>query len=141
MDKHTVNAEIILEVLKADTNSKGGTFTMKSKKTQKEYTYKINRTFFKGWWYSHIFVETQYMDFLYLGAYSNGNLMLKGQINNSPSAIAIAYVLKCIEKNELEYINSKTEFYHLGKCLKCGRILTDSKSIEAGLGPYCRSII
>ena len=141
MSQHTILAETILEVLKADTNGKGGSFTIKSKKTLKEYTYKINRTFYKNKWYSHIFVELQYLDFLYLGSYSNGNIIRKGEVIKLPSAIAIAYVLNCIEKNQLQYINERTEFYHLGKCVKCGKTLTDSKSIEAGLGPYCRSIL
>jgi len=141
MDKHEITASTILELIQTETTGKGGIFTIKSIKTQKEYSYKINRVCYKNIWYSHIFVETQYMDFLYLGYYSNGNLILKGQVNKVPSAIAIAYVISCIEKNELKYINERTQFFHLGKCIKCGKPLTDSNSIQAGLGPYCRSIV
>jgi hypothetical protein len=141
MELHTINAETILEVIKANTTSKGGLFTIKSKKTQKDYTYKINRVEYKGKWYSHIFVETGYMLFLYLGFYSNGVIINKGKENNLPSAKAISYVLNCIDNNKLEYINTNVEFYHLGKCIKCGKTLTDSNSIKAGLGPYCRSQI
>lgn len=30
------------------------------------------------------------------------------------------------------------DFFHIGKCGKCGRTLTDPTSIEIGLGPICR---
>lgn len=30
---------------------------------------------------------------------------------------------------------------HAGRCCRCGRMLTDPESIEAGLGPECRSIM
>ena len=58
-----------------------------------------------------------------------------------PSAVAIVYILGCLENGFIDYINAKTKFYHLGKCIKCNRPLTDSNSIEAGLGPHCRSIV
>jgi len=141
MVKHEITASTILELIQTETTGKGGTFTIKSLKTGKEYTYKINRSFFNKKWYSHIFVETGYMDFLYLGMYSNKQLIKKGQVNNMPSAVAIVYILSCLENGFIDYINAKTKFYHLGKCIKCGLPLTDSNSIEAGLGPHCRKMI
>jgi hypothetical protein len=33
------------------------------------------------------------------------------------------------------------EFYHLGRCAKCGRKLTDPASINRGLGPKCAEAI
>jgi hypothetical protein len=141
MVKHEISAEIILELIKTETTGKGGMFTIKSIKTDKEYTYKINRSFFKNKWYSHIFVETGYMNFLYLGMYSNSQIIKKGHVNNMPSAIAIAFILNHLEKGFIDFINTKTKFYHLGKCVKCGKILTDSNSIEIGMGPYCISVV
>ena len=81
------------------------------------------------------------MNFLYIGYYLNGNLILKGKVNETSSAIAISYILNCIDNDKLQFINEKVEFYHLGKCIKCGKTLTDANSIESGLGPYCRSRI
>jgi hypothetical protein len=138
---YTIPAENILEILKSTTEGKGGKFTLKSKKTLKEYTYKIDRSLFKQKWYSNIFVEINYLEFLHLGYYSNGYIIKKGLINDSPSATSIAFVLYHLENDKVDFINSKTEIYHLGKCLKCGKTLTDSYSIERGLGPYCRSVI
>ena len=136
-NKHQIDSSVILDILKTETNGKGGMFTIKSIKTEKEYTYKINRTFFKDKWYSHIFVETNYLDFTYLGSYSNGVITNKKIVNISPSAIAIGYILNCLEKGLFDYVNERTEFYHLGKCIKCGKTLTDTNSIKLGLGPTC----
>ena len=141
MVKHDISAEVILELIQTETTGKGGIFTIKSIKTGKEYSYKINRSLFKNKWYSHIFFEAGYMDFLYLGMYSNNQLIKKGQVNNIPSALAIVFILNQLEKGNLTFINEKTKFYHLGKCIKCGLPLTESNSIEAGLGPHCRKII
>ena len=139
--KEKIGTEIILDVLNATTTGKGGMFTVKSTKTGKEYTYKINKSLYKSKWYAHVFVETGYLDFLYLGYYSNGQLIKKGEVCVFPSAIAIAYIFSCLEKGFITYINERTEVFHLGRCVKCNRPLTDSNSIKTGLGPYCRSIV
>ena len=140
-NKHQIDSSVILDILKTETNGKGGEFTIKSIKTNKEYTYKINRTLFLNKWYSHIFVETNYLDYTYLGSYSNGVITNKKIINISPSAIAIAYIFNCLEKGLFDYVNKRVEVYHLGKCIKCGKKLTDSNSIKIGLGPTCGKTI
>ena len=40
-----------------------------------------------------------------------------------------------------EDINTKVTLQHIGKCCKCGRKLTDPKSIELGIGPECAKAI
>ena len=37
--------------------------------------------------------------------------------------------------------NTDTHLYHTGRCAHCGRMLTDSKSIERGFGPDCWKMI
>jgi hypothetical protein len=34
-------------------------------------------------------------------------------------------------------LDNQIDMFHLGKCLACGRPLTDAESIKAGLGPVC----
>lgn len=34
---------------------------------------------------------------------------------------------------------STLEFWHEGRCARCGRVLTDPSSVETGLGPICAS--
>ena len=124
--------------LLVNKNIKGGSFTIKSLKTGKEYTYSISRSEFKDRWYTHIKVETQYMEFKRLGTYFNGKITNKRIEVNSPSAKAIAFVLKAVEDKKFDWLDSVMETYHLGSCIRCGKTLTDSQSIEAGLGPICR---
>lgn len=35
-------------------------------------------------------------------------------------------------------INDRVLLYHEGRCCRCGKRLTEPKSIETGLGPFCR---
>lgn len=52
----------------------------------------------------------------------------------SYSESAIAYLLLCTQ----EYLQKGGEFWHSGRCGRCGRLLTDPASIKTGLGPHCR---
>ena len=47
--------------------------------------------------------------------------------------------LRKIEQGKFDLLNDNIEFFHLGKCLRCGKTLTDQESINIGLGPVCRS--
>ena len=62
-------------------------------------------------------------------------------INSDVTAKGIAWIISKIFKKELGAVAEQSEIMHLGKCLKCGRTLTDAKSIEMGLGSVCRSIL
>ena len=127
-----------IKQLLVNKNIKGGSFTIKSLKSGKEYTYSISRSEFKDRWYTHIKVETQYMEFKRLGTYFNGRITNKRIEVDTPSAKAIAFVLKAVEDKKFDWLDSVMETYHLGSCIRCGKTLTDSQSIEAGLGPICR---
>ena len=132
-----ISSSSIAQLL-VDKNIKGGSFTIKSIKSGKEYTYSISRSEFKDRWYTHIKVETQYMEFKRLGTYFNGRITNKRIEVDTPSAKAIAFVLKAVEDKKFDWLDSVMETYHLGSCIRCGKTLTDSQSIEAGLGPICR---
>jgi len=56
---------------------------------------------------------------------------------NSAPHVVIQHLLKYIAEGEL---HPKFEFFHVGKCGRCGRPLTDPISIERGLGPHCASL-
>jgi hypothetical protein len=57
---------------------------------------------------------------------------------DSPSAVAIAYVLGKVEAKAFDVLDTLIDVMHTGKCLVCSKTLTDAKSIEFGLGPICR---
>jgi hypothetical protein len=135
---HKVSSSALYEVINREANNKGADFTIRSVKTGKDYTYKITRSEYKGNWYTHVKVETEYLKFVRLGTYFGGAIRNKGAIVDSPSAVAIAYVLGKVEAKQFEFLDTAVDVMHTGKCLVCSKTLTDAQSIEFGLGPVCR---
>jgi hypothetical protein len=143
MQNSSVSKKVIssasLMSLFVNKNIKGGRFTLKSIKTGKEFTYSISRSEFKGNWYTHVKVENNYLEFKRVGSYFNGRITNKRMAVNTPSAKAIAFVLKAVEEKRFEFLDKSMETYHLGACVRCGKTLTDSESINRGLGAVCAS--
>jgi hypothetical protein len=136
--KHLLNPSAILTVITAEKNNSGADFTAVSLKTGKDYTFNITRKHYNGTWYTYIKVEREYQNYLYLGYYLNGNIIFKSKVNHSDASIAAAWMLRQVEAKKFENLNNQIELYHLGNCLKCGKVLTDAESIRIGLGPICR---
>lgn len=135
-DKTAFSPKALKTFLKGK-EANGAEFTMVSKKTGKDYTYSISVKEFNGKNYIHIYVERQYMDFYHLGCYSNGKLYKKKEEVTSEAAKAIGWVLQRVESDKFDVLNGNIEFLHLGKCIRCGKTLTDAESIERGLGSTC----
>lgn len=138
-EQHLISSITLSKVLKSEKNNNGAVFTVKSCKTGKDYTYKISRSVYNGKWYTHINVETEYLKFKRLGTYFNGTITNKKSVVDSPSAVAIAFVLDKVEKEQFTFLDNNIELMHSGHCLCCGKTLTDANSIEIGLGPTCRN--
>ena len=126
-------------VLKTKKKIKVAHLTVKSLVTGIEYTFAISRREWNDKWYTNVEVEIGYMNFSKLGYYFDGNIINKGKVN-TPAAIAIAWILKKVEEGKFSLLDENVHIMHTGSCLKCGRILTDSISIERGLGPICANI-
>lgn len=143
MENHAVKIDPsnLKNLLFGTTTVKGASFTVKSLETGKDFTFKIERNEFLKNMYTHVKVEKNYLDFYRLGTYSKGVLKHKQEEVHTPAADAAAWILRQIEKNNMETLREKVEVYHLGKCLRCGRSLTDAHSIETGFGPYCRGVV
>ena len=135
---HIISSSALYEVISREKNNKGADFTIKSLKTGKDYTYSISRSLYNGNWYTHIKVETEYLKFVRLGTYFNGAIRHKGSVVDSPSAVAIGYILAKVEAKAFDFLDSAVEVMHTGSCLVCGKTLTDADSIAFGLGPICR---
>ena len=137
MTKHLIPSSSLAPVLSSEKNNSGAEFTVVSNKTGKDYTYKIVRSEFNNQWYTHVKVETGYLQFKRLGTYFNGKIFNKKEVVETPSAVAISFILNKVEKGEFNYLDTNVSVMHIGNCLCCGRPLTDAISIERGLGPIC----
>ena len=133
-----ISSLALSSVISATANNKGAEFTATSKKTNKDFTFRIARKEFKGNWYTHLYVEQGYLDWKHLGNFSNGKVYKKRELVDTPSAIAIAWILAKVEEGKSDLVDANVQITHLGNCLRCSRTLTDAKSIEIGLGPVCR---
>lgn len=136
---HNINPKSLLSVIQGDKENSGASFTVVSKKTGKDFTYKISKSKFQGRYYTHIKVEKEYLNFNYLGMYANGSLWRKKAKVNTPASNGIAWILKRVEEGNFALLEESIELLHLGKCLRCGRTLTDQNSIKMGLGATCAS--
>jgi len=138
MTTYTFNPAALKAVLTSTTENMGAVFTVRSTATGKDFSYRLKRAQMKdGQWYTFVYVEMQYMEFHYVGFYKQGFIIRKGLVVDTPASKAISW---CLNRVEVGKDLSMVQFFHIGKCLKCGRTLTDSISIEAGLGPICRGL-
>lgn len=116
------------------------TFTLVSKKTGVRFTFKVRKA--GGgkplWWVALLRGPQNEVDFSYIGfirdgAYMHGRNSKIG--SDAPSARAIAFA--CEALLTYERMPATLEFWHEGRCGRCGRKLTVPESIERGLGPEC----
>lgn len=136
--KSIMNPMALQHVIKSDKDVNGAEFTVRSKRTGKDFTFKLSSNFYNGQHYTHVKVETEYQKYRYLGYYANGTILRKREEVKSESAAAIAWVLRQVESQREEALHQNIEMFHLGSCIRCGKTLTDATSIEIGLGPICR---
>lgn len=137
MKTKTTIASENLKAIFGDKQNNGGEFTVVSLKTNKDYTFKVANKTFKGNTYCHVSVETEYLNFKYLGTFFNGKIFHKKQVVNSPSAVAIAWLLAKVKEGKFALLDESVKVMHLGNCIRCGKTLTDAQSIERGLGSEC----
>jgi hypothetical protein len=136
---NTCSSEALSHVFREKRN-RGAVFTVRSKKTGKDYSYKIARKEYLGKWYTYIFVEMGYLNFVYLGTYLQGAIWKWGKKLETPAVVAIAWCLKQVENKKFKEMDEQVETFHMGACLVCGRPLTDAVSLTYGVGPVCRGI-
>lgn len=55
-----------------------------------------------------------------------------------PSVLGFGWFVAQLRRNDAEKLG-QVEFWHEGRCGRCGRLLTDPESIARGLGPECAS--
>jgi hypothetical protein len=140
MSNYSISAENLKHFINNEGKKlNGAPFTIRSKKSGKDYTFKVSQVPFKDNNYIHIKVETEYLNFKYMGWYRDGKIINKKLEVNTPASQAVSWFLRQMFSNNFDNLNQSLDIFHLGKCLKCGKTLTDSNSIEVGFGPVCRN--
>ena len=120
-----------------------GKFTLVSRHTGSRYTYRLRTPKNTGERNPPILVSVltgpnntrhfSYLGCIWTDKFHHGK---KSRISrNAYPSRAIAWFLHKINDGALDH----AEFWHEGKCGRCGKVLTVPESIESGLGPACRA--
>lgn len=110
-------------------------FTLRSKSTGTHYTYRVRRSCFYGQGY---FVTTRVgASWLYMGVLENFKIKptRRSQYASHTGQVkAFDWCMRAIRDNQNMHL---FEFWHEGKCGRCGRALTHPESVQSGIGPEC----
>jgi hypothetical protein len=136
------------------------TFTVVSTKTGARYTYRVRvakdnpRMFFV----STLVGSDNEADYAYVGFFKSilgegsrhvhtfmakardkdrGAIMIAGKKGN-PDDVRFRALDWLLQSLILDRMPRTVEFWHEGRCARCGRKLTDPESIRTGYGPECR---
>jgi hypothetical protein len=121
-------------------------FTIRSMKTSARYTFNVNVSDDgKIYFVSVLWGSNNETDYRYLGIIEqkyNSRVFRTtrksvGQLSaGMPQAVAFDYLLRHLE-HPRGGMPEQVEFWHEGRCGRCGRKLTVPESIAAGIGPDC----
>ena len=120
-------------------------FTLKSLQSGKHYTYKVTAKKYGDKPFLFVSVLCGHMETSKSYAYI-GRLDLEKGFMRTPKArltvtdrkvIAFKWTINTLVKGILPEL---LEIWHHGHCGRCGKLLTVPKSIQLGLGPYCRKM-
>ena len=144
--QHSIDPKNLSALFVSDEGKRvnGGVFTIRSKRTMRDFTFRISQVPFKGYPYLHVKVEKGYLEFGYMGYFRDGHIVHKNretgrtEVVHTPAAEAVAWLLRKLKAGSYKELEQSIQLFHVGKCLKCGKALTDSESITAGFGPVCR---
>lgn len=114
-------------------------FTVKSKRTNKHFTFKIRKDRDSGLWFVHCLTGEN--NYLYLGTIfaDSGFRWTRKTFPVQRNGIFYNAFKWFYEKIDQGILPKDIEVYHSGHCGMCGRELTDPISIKEGFGPECRS--
>lgn len=117
-------------------------FTIKSANSGNHWTFRVQfktrksgTVFLDGLFFVQLMTAPQ--EFTYLGIIDRLTYRITSKSCRKATSTehkVIQYLLKYM--NDL-ILNKNFEFYHEGKCGRCGRSLTDPESIKRGIGPAC----
>ena len=122
---------------------KGGNsvFTIKNNETDNRYTFKVKKHKEKELWFVSVLTGGDNTNsYSYIGTIFDDGFKLTKKSNFKEDSVcykAFSWLYKVL--NSGKELPEKVEFWHEGKCGRCGRKLTVPESIETGFGPECAS--
>lgn len=120
-------------------------FAIKSIKTGAVYYYRVSVSSIKHreyikWWVRSISPHYQYIGGIYKHNHNKPKFHSTKDTSNPPSTEyerSIVIFTWFWDKLREDALPPSLEFYHVGKCGRCERKLTDPVSIAIGFGSYC----
>jgi hypothetical protein len=97
--KAKLNPAALSSILTGESKAHGAAFTVKSKLTGKDYTFKVSRAEYKSRWYSHVSVEQEYLKFIYLGFFADSKIIRKAVEVKTPAALAASWLLRNVSNS------------------------------------------
>jgi hypothetical protein len=124
-------------------------FTLVSKHTGERRTFKVekgepNERYPKPGYFVRMLCgpdnenDYRYVGFLFHTA--DGRLRLKTKGEGDARAAVFRWFLEMLNVGGLGRFLEQAEFWHAGRCCRCGRTLTTPESIASGIGPVCASM-
>jgi hypothetical protein len=80
--------------------------------------------------------DYRYLGFMYTGRQGIGFKLNHDGWGEEAGSVFSWFLRRLNAGNEIDLL-SQAEFWHAGRCGRCGHLLTDPESIARGLGPVC----
>jgi len=118
-------------------------FTMVSRKTGGRFTFKVQRAKpnpnYGPTWFVRVLPSPGSEDDGTLVGRISGVVFLRSHSTHSEAPKIFEWLLTAISSNWIAL--QQIDFFHQGKCCRCGRTLTLPESIINGVGPECADLI
>ncbi len=124
-------------------------FTLRSARTGDRYTYKVSRAKDNGksaamtWFVGLLTGPSNESDYNYIGIIRSRDddavpaFRTTAKTRNPGSAPVRGFGWFFRQVTDESKALEQVEFWHAGRCCRCGRTLTDPDSIASGIGPVC----
>ena len=116
-------------------------FTVNNTETNNRYTFNIKQSDDKNVWFIRLLTSPN--RYTYIGIINRSMEALVTKTSKFSQDSTPIQVMNWLLKHCRSQIPlpPQVNFYHEGKCGKCGRSLTTPESIESGYGPVCKNLI
>lgn len=120
-------------------------FTLKSMKTSNRFTYRVKESNDGKVFFVSLMTGTDNeAHYSYIGVIredSEFRHTTKSKVSEDADSFrAFSWFWRQVSSGSGSPLNPAVEFWHEGKCGRCGRLLTVPESIDRGIGPECAKL-